>query len=78
MATKYTTRKTGQPFSPEYRVYIEKDGKVVSAWHDVPLYNDPEKQVLNMVVEIPRWSNAKMEASKPPPPPPFAMAYIYV
>ncbi|KAL2000297.1 hypothetical protein VTN02DRAFT_3303 [Thermoascus thermophilus] len=68
----YTARKTGQPFSPEYRVYIEQDSKkVVSAWHDVPLYQDAEKQVLNMVVEIPRWSNAKMEASPHPLPLPL-------
>lgn len=29
--------------------------------HDIPLYADGSGSVLNMVVEIPRWTNAKME-----------------
>ena len=34
---------------------------VCSPWHDVPLHADKQNNILNMVVEIPRWSNAKME-----------------
>ena len=34
---------------------------VCSPWHDIPLYADKANNVFNMVVEIPRWSNAKME-----------------
>jgi inorganic pyrophosphatase len=42
--------------------FIEKDGKVISPFHDIPLYADqPEKGIVNMVVEIPRWTNAKVE-----------------
>mgnify|MGYP000942261712 CR=1 FL=1 len=78
----YTVRKTGQPFTPEYRAYIEQDGKVVSAWHDIPLYPEGEdnKNVLNMVVEIPRWSNAKMEVSTytSPPLPSQVQVYMYI
>jgi inorganic pyrophosphatase len=59
--TTYTVRKTGQPFTSGYRVYIEKENKLISAWHDIPLYHDESKGILNMVVEIPRWTNAKME-----------------
>ena len=33
----------------------------VSPFHDIPLYHDEERGVLNMVVEVPRWSNAKFE-----------------
>lgn len=40
---------------------VEKDGKVISPFHDIPLYANPEKTILNMVVEIPRWTNAKLE-----------------
>lgn len=29
--------------------------------HDIPLYADDEKKTFHMVVEIPRWTNAKME-----------------
>lgn len=44
--------------------WIESDGRPVSAFHDVPLYADNEKTILNMIVEVPRWTNAKMEISK--------------
>lgn len=29
--------------------------------HDIPLFANEEKTVYNMVVEVPRWTNAKME-----------------
>lgn len=63
MASEYSVRKVGAPNTLEHRVYIEKDGVPVSAFHDVPLYADQEKGILNMIVEIPRWSNAKLEVS---------------
>lgn len=40
------------------------NGNIISPFHDIPLYADASKKVLNMVVEIPRWSNAKMEINK--------------
>lgn len=60
----YTTRKIGSPYTLDYKVFIEKNGKPVSAFHDIPLYADDSHKVLNMVVEIPRWTNAKMEINK--------------
>lgn len=40
-------------------------GNAMSFFHDVPLYaQEGEKNILNMVVEIPRWTNAKLEISK--------------
>ncbi|CEJ57302.1 Putative Inorganic pyrophosphatase [Penicillium brasilianum] len=60
----YTVRKVAQPYTLEHRVYIEKDGVPVSPFHDIPLYADQEQKILNMVVEIPRWTNAKQEISK--------------
>lgn len=59
----YTTRKVAAPHTLEHRVYIEKDGVPVSAFHDIPLYANAEQTILNMVVEIPRWTNAKLEVS---------------
>jgi inorganic pyrophosphatase len=50
----------------EHRVYIEHNGRVVSAMHDIPLYADQQQGILNMVVEIPRWTNAKMVISHEP------------
>ncbi|KAF9918354.1 Inorganic pyrophosphatase [Linnemannia zychae] len=60
----YTNRVIGAPNSLEHRVYIEKDGVPISAFHDVPLYANEAKNVYNMIVEIPRWTNAKLEISK--------------
>ncbi|KAK1834801.1 inorganic pyrophosphatase [Podospora conica] len=64
MASRYSIRKVGAPFTLEHRVYIEKDGQPISAFHDIPLYANAEQTILNMVVEIPRWTNAKQEISK--------------
>jgi inorganic pyrophosphatase len=60
----YTVRKIGQPFTLDHRVFIEKDGVPLSPFHDIPLYANEQQTVLNMVVEIPRWTNAKLEISK--------------
>lgn len=59
----YTTRKVAAPYTLEHRVYIEKDGVPVSPFHDIPLFANQEQTILNMVVEIPRWTNAKLEVS---------------
>ncbi|KAM7208172.1 putative inorganic pyrophosphatase [Naviculisporaceae sp. PSN 640] len=36
----------------------------ISPFHDIPLYHDKQKGIFNMVVEIPRWSQAKFEISR--------------
>ena len=48
-------------------MFVEQNGTVVSPWHDIPLFADQNNGILNMVVEIPRWTNAKMEISKEEP-----------
>jgi inorganic pyrophosphatase len=60
----YSVRKVGQPNTLDHRIFIEKDGVPVSPFHDIPLYANEAKTILNMIVEIPRWTNAKMEISK--------------
>lgn len=60
----YSVRKNGAPNTLEHRIYIEKDGVPLSPFHDIPLYANEQQTVLNMIVEIPRWTNAKMEISK--------------
>nr|XP_014349517.1 PREDICTED: inorganic pyrophosphatase 2, mitochondrial [Latimeria chalumnae] len=79
----YSTEEKGQPNSAEYRLYFKNsDGKYISPFHDIPLYASTEeendippkrsktvgtKTLYNMVVEVPRWTNAKMEiATKEP------------
>jgi hypothetical protein len=61
MSSAYTVRKVGAANTLEHRIYIEKDGVPVSPFHDIPLYANQEQTILNMVVEIPRWTNGKME-----------------
>lgn len=63
----YSQRQIGAKNTLDYKVYLEKDGKPVSAFHDIPLYADEEKQIFNMIVEIPRWTNAKLEITKDEP-----------
>lgn len=65
--SQYTVRKNGAANTPEYRIFIEKDGVPLSPFHDIPLYANEQQTVLNMIVEIPRWTNAKMEISKEEP-----------
>ena len=60
----YGVRKNGAANTLDHRIYIEKDGVPVSPFHDIPLYANEQQTVLNMIVEIPRWTNAKMEVSK--------------
>ena len=62
----YSVRKNGAPNTLEHRIYIEKDGVPLSPFHDIPLYANEQQTVLNMIVEIPRWTNAKMEVSDQP------------
>lgn len=65
MSSTYAVRKNGAPNTLEHRIYIEKDGVPISPFHDIPLYANDQQTILNMIVEIPRWTNAKMEVSSP-------------
>jgi len=65
--SEFTTRKVGIPNTLDYRLFIERNGQVISPWHDIPLFANENKSVLNFIVEIPRWTNAKMEICKEEP-----------
>lgn len=60
------TRVIGAPNTLDYRVYLESKatGLPLSPFHDVPLFADEANGILNFIVEIPRWTNAKVEISK--------------
>lgn len=61
----YGTHICGALNSLEYRVYLTRENKIISWFHDVPLQDQGDAaNVFNMVVEIPRWSNAKLEICK--------------
>ncbi|KAK5649625.1 hypothetical protein RI129_000654 [Pyrocoelia pectoralis] len=57
----YNVIERGAPFSTDYRVYITDNNVPISPLHDIPLFSDRDKNIFNMVVEVPRWTNAKME-----------------
>jgi hypothetical protein len=63
--SEFTVRRIGAPNTLDFRAYIERDGQPLSSFHDVPLYANEQQTVLNMIVEIPRWTNAKLEVMPP-------------
>jgi len=62
MAAHYSSKVEGPTNSLDYRLFVEKDGKRLSPFHDIPL--EAGKQIFNMVVEIPRDTKAKFEINK--------------
>ena len=66
LSPKYVKYERGQLNTTNYRVYIKDNqtNKFVSPFHDIPLISNQAKNTFNVVIEIPRWSNAKMEINK--------------
>jgi inorganic pyrophosphatase len=67
---RYEIVERGQLHTFNYRCYIRdiQTKAIVSPFHDIPLINEQHGNqthlVYNMVVEVPRWTNAKMEINK--------------
>jgi hypothetical protein len=71
---RYEIVERGQLHTLNYRAYFRdvQTKTIVSPFHDIPLVNEQytsssENQgnvIYNMVVEVPRWTNAKMEINK--------------
>ncbi|CDS37611.1 inorganic pyrophosphatase [Echinococcus multilocularis] len=59
----FTTKCFGESNSTEYRMYFFSKHGPISPFHDINLHHD-SSNTFNMVVEIPRWTNAKMEICK--------------
>ncbi|KAG6462242.1 hypothetical protein O3G_MSEX013140 [Manduca sexta] len=62
-AKMYIAEERGSPYAPDYRVYFKDESGPISPLHDIPLWADKSQKLVNMVVEVPRWTNAKMEIS---------------
>lgn len=56
-----TTQYGGAAGYPSHRVYFERSGSSISPWHDIPLVANKTTNEYNMVCEVPRWTNAKLE-----------------
>merc|ERR1711962_584027 len=57
----YTAVERGEEHTDSYKVFILDNEGPISPFHDIPLVANQENNTYNMVVEVPRWTNAKME-----------------
>uniref|UniRef100_A0A8C3WMT3 inorganic diphosphatase n=1 Tax=Catagonus wagneri TaxID=51154 RepID=A0A8C3WMT3_9CETA len=61
--SSFSSEERTAPFTLEYRVFLKNEnGQYIAPFHDIPIYAD--KDVFHMVVEVPRWSNEKMETGE--------------
>ncbi|KAL0943436.1 inorganic pyrophosphatase [Colletotrichum truncatum] len=61
-------REVGARNTEDWRMWLEKDGDPISFWNDVPTWPDEnDKQIVNLVVEVPRWQDAKTELARDEP-----------
>ncbi|KAL1459261.1 hypothetical protein WDU94_011263 [Cyamophila willieti] len=58
---KIETVEKGVPNTADFRLFFKSENGFISPFHDIPLYSNVQDKIFNMVVEIPRWTNAKME-----------------
>jgi hypothetical protein len=71
---RYEIVERGQLHTLNYRCYFRdvQTKTIVSPFHDIPLINEQYSfsnrnqtdTIYNMIVEVPRWTNAKMEINK--------------
>jgi hypothetical protein len=66
----FVKAESGAPSTEAYRLFMQKGGQPVSAWHDVPLHN--ADGTLNFICEIPKDTSAKMEVATVGAPTAFA------
>lgn len=66
--SSFTAVQRGAEATESFRVFFRNgSGALVSPFHDIPMFHNAERNVFNMVCEVPRFSNAKMEmATKEP------------
>ncbi|XP_045616116.1 inorganic pyrophosphatase isoform X1 [Procambarus clarkii] len=62
-----TVIERGRFNTPSYHIYFQNENGPLSPFHDVPLFANEGNKIFNMVVEVPRWTNAKMEISTKDP-----------
>lgn len=60
--SSFSCVERGSEDTTNYRVYFrDASGQAISPFHDIPMWANESEKIYNMVVEVPRWSNAKME-----------------
>lgn len=63
MSSDYRIERLQMSDTGEGCLFFKWNCQTISPWHDIPLFADNECETLNMIVEIPRQSKAKMEVS---------------
>jgi inorganic pyrophosphatase len=56
----YSAVPSGEAATTEFRINFHKDGNTISPWHDIPL---KDGEFYNTVIEIPKYTKAKMEVA---------------
>lgn len=61
-------RETGARGTLDWRIWLLHKCNPISFWHDVPLYPyENNTKIINVVVEIPRWTDGKIELESSEP-----------
>jgi len=63
----YSVKQVEKPETLEHRVFFYKGNQIISPFHDIPLWVNQQHHIANMVVEIPRGTQPKLEISKSDP-----------
>merc|ERR1712020_691817 len=59
---EYRVEPRGNLYNDNFRLFFKNgNGEIISPMHDIPMAGNVDANEFNMVVEVPRWSNAKME-----------------
>ena len=57
----YSAEERGQTHTDSYKVFVKDAQGPISPFHDIPLVANQDAGTFNVVIEVPRWTNAKME-----------------
>eukprot|EP00088_Acartia_fossae_P035822 TRINITY_DN3693_c0_g1_i2.p1 TRINITY_DN3693_c0_g1~~TRINITY_DN3693_c0_g1_i2.p1 ORF type:complete len:382 (+),score=81.08 TRINITY_DN3693_c0_g1_i2:34-1179(+) len=57
----YSAEERGISNTQSYKVFIKDDTGPISPFHDIPLVANNQPKTFHVVIEIPRWTNPKME-----------------
>jgi len=63
----YSLKESGQKDTLEFRGYVYNGNNAISPFHDIALWADKTKGIANMLVEIPKGQQAKLEINKAEP-----------
>jgi len=57
----YTAEERGTSQTDTYKVFLKDATGPISPFHDIPLVANAAAKTYHAVIEVPRWTNAKME-----------------